>query len=926
MWRVLSRLFDLREGEGRILAQAFATLFLLIAGHTILETARDAMFLSRLPPSRLTIVYAVLAGLSLVVSGWNTSFVRRFGRRNALACTLVVASYGTGVLHLRPPTPTGVFGLYVFSGILGTVVVAQFWLMAAQLFTVAQGRRLFGPIASGGVLGAVVGAGGASLALMYLPVRSLLLASSAIFFVTAVLVTTIPDDEGVSALPSNTSTPQLPPDDDDDDGTIALFRQNPYLVRIAAFIALSTAASLATDYLFKSTAARYVPKEDLGLFFARYYAALSALSLVVQLLLAGRLVRRVGVVGAVTVTPLLLFGGGIGSLLAGGVLAAVLVTKGVDGSLRHSLNRVSTELLWMPLASRVRDRGKAVVDTVLGRVVQAAVALLILALAAYDLATPRVLAGLVAVFSLGWLIVAAGLRRPYLAVFRHALSRGTLDVDASGGELDLTAVEALLEALSSPDESHVLAAITLLEQKKRERLIPGLILYHESEAVLLRALDIFGPSGRKDWMPLAERLLTHPSDRVRIAALRALGRAGSFGALRHAKDDASPAVRAAAAFNLVRTDGDVSPLEDPNIVETLREPGELGRAARLALIEAIRQNPDDRGPPVLLALSQDPRITTEVCDAMAELKDPQFIPFLMARLAQRDGRDAVRRALIAIGEPAFNALAAALENRDADPRIRHHVPRTISRFPTQRAADVLVAQLAFETIGRVRYKVLRGLGRLVLENPVKVDRARIEAELEKTLREYLRTLSLYAPIEVGQREVPRRCEGSGSLVTGLLEDKLRQSLERAFRLLQIAHRDEDLHRVYNALRSKDRRIRANAVEFLDALTLGASARREAGSRELLRIIADDLPASEKVSRGAAYLSSPPRGYEEALGALLLERDETLAGLAAYHALELDVSGLRDKVAEARKARPRSVMESLLKALPSRMEPLEPRRA
>ena len=38
MLRWLAHVFDLRAGEARLAGQAFAVLFLIIAGHTMLET------------------------------------------------------------------------------------------------------------------------------------------------------------------------------------------------------------------------------------------------------------------------------------------------------------------------------------------------------------------------------------------------------------------------------------------------------------------------------------------------------------------------------------------------------------------------------------------------------------------------------------------------------------------------------------------------------------------------------------------------------------------------------------------------------------------------------------------------------------------------------------------------------------------------
>src|SRR5687767_5540195 len=98
----LRRVVDLRAGEHGPALRAMSALFGLIAGHTMLETARDALFLVKLPASRLGLVYAVLAGLSLIAIKVNAAFVQRFGRRNALIFTLMTAAYGTTILYLAP--------------------------------------------------------------------------------------------------------------------------------------------------------------------------------------------------------------------------------------------------------------------------------------------------------------------------------------------------------------------------------------------------------------------------------------------------------------------------------------------------------------------------------------------------------------------------------------------------------------------------------------------------------------------------------------------------------------------------------------------------------------------------------------------------------------------------------------------------------
>jgi hypothetical protein len=355
-----------------------------------------------------------------------------------------------------------------------------------------------------------------------------------------------------------------------------LLRQYPYVARLAALLAVSTSALLVTDYLFKSVAARTFHPDELGGFFATYYAALNGLALLVQLLVSGYLVQRLGVLSAFLVLPVLLLGGSVATILVGGILTVVLVTKAADGGLRHSLHRVTSELLWMPLPDEVRTWSNTFIDTVVVRVAQALTATALLLCASQNWDDPTSLAFGLAALAFVWAALGIGLRRPYLQLFRSALDnrRQTAPV-----ELDLDAVELVVESLSSREPSKVIAAMDLLTSNQRSRLIPALILYHESTDVLVKALDTISRDGRRDWIPLATRLLDHENGDVRVAAMRALGRVGVVDAAEERLYDVRPEVRGHAAF-LVES-GDAS--EDPSAHEAIRQVIELdGSAGRMA--------------------------------------------------------------------------------------------------------------------------------------------------------------------------------------------------------------------------------------------------------------------------------------------------------------------------------------------------------
>ncbi|MDP9000293.1 MAG: hypothetical protein M3O46_09300, partial [Myxococcota bacterium] len=139
------------------------------------------------------------------------------------------------------------------------------------------------------------------------------------------------------------------------------------------------------------------------------------------------------------------------------------------------------------------------------------------------------------------------------------------------------------------------------------------------------------------------------------------------------------------------------------------------------------------------------------------------------------------------------------------------------------------------------------------------------------------------------------------LLAGLLDDKLRQSLERAFRLLKIDYPSEDIHGVQVASLSRDARARANAGEFLDALLTRHDQQRV---RELFRLVCDDLMPAERVGRAAKYLPRrPPRGRQEALVALMEDSDLAVSALAGLYAESIGGRSLDSAIEKARRRRP-----------------------
>jgi HEAT repeat protein len=552
-------------------------------------------------------------------------------------------------------------------------------------------------------------------------------------------------------------------------------------------------------------------------------------------------------------------------------LTTVILLKGVDAALKNSVGRVSNELLWSPVVTSLKAKTKSFVDGVVTRAAQAGAAIGVLVLSMQQADSGTTLTIIAAALAACWLVFGARVRKPYVELFRKALRRGGLERELPV-EIDMTGAETLVESLARPDSEDVIAAMNVLAERGRGRLIPALVLYHDKEDVLLRALELFSQSDRKDWFALAERLVNHGSATVELAAVRALAVAGAHDALERHVDHTRPAVRAATALHLAHARGG-SLESDTRIADLLTTEGDEGHTLRLSLIDAITAHPSETSSATLLGFAKDPHLTSAVTLALSRVGAPDAIPFLIERLAARDDRSAARRALVRLGEPAMQALVARLHDNTTSHHIRLHIPRTLAAFENATAVRELVLVLTSSDAGFVRYKALRGLEQLALRTALPIPFKPIAAELAKNCIEYLRLFTLSLPLRKDPQMLGRT---SSSLVLGLVLDKLHQSFDRITRLVQIAQRTDDIPGVFSALQAQDRHQRARAIEFLD--TLVRSFQQDLQQVGVLRLVIDDLSDEARALR-AAPLVGAVNSTKDVLIRLAEDSDPMLRELA-----------------------------------------------
>jgi hypothetical protein len=453
--------------------------------------------------------------------------------------------------------------------------------------------------------------------------------------------------------------------------------------------------------------------------------------------------------------------------------------------------------------------------------------------------------------------------------------------------VDLVSLETLFGALNSADDHEVVAAMDLLADEGRARLVPALILYHPSQRVVLRALDLFAAEGRVDFLPVAERLSHHADAEIRAAALRARTRVRPEEAqLRAAGSDPSPLVRATAVAGLV-----AGGWEGEEARASLdRQLADGNTETALALARAIAAQPSIAFEEVLLRLADraPEGVLVHVARAMGAVRSPRFLPALLGLLGRGEVRAEARAALVAYGEAGLDFLDRQLGDPALPVELRRNLPRSIALFEAPRAAAVLERHVLEEPSGAVRYRILRGMNRLARPG-VEFDSGRLLKAAAATAEGVLRVVHWRSVLEAGGRERPERATAGHGLLVQLLRDKEEQATERLFRLLALLHRGEDFKGIYRGLRATDPRARASSRELLENLL-------QPPLRQPVLAIVDEGKDEARLGRAGGGLYGPrDLRYEDVIGLILDRGGESLRCVAAHHVGELGLASLRARL-------------------------------
>jgi len=262
-----------------------------------------------------------------------------------------------------------VFVIFVMMGPINIIALLGFWGTVGRIFTLRQGKRLFGMIDTGQIIGIIVSSYAIPVLLSYAVETRDLLYISAVSVVIALLFQFL-----ISGRLSIDDKKTVDVDQESGSGTslVAMFKSR-YIGYMSLFVVLLISVTIFVHFSFLGVARESYPDHtDLAAFFGYFNGTLMVFSVLIKTFVYGRIMKTWGLKLALVASPILLLIFTLVAALIGGVfgLAAsftmffliISVSKLFTKSLQDSIVAPSMKILYQSLDAKIRYSVQARID------------------------------------------------------------------------------------------------------------------------------------------------------------------------------------------------------------------------------------------------------------------------------------------------------------------------------------------------------------------------------------------------------------------------------------------------------------------------------------------------------------------------------------------------------------------------------------
>lgn len=261
------------------------------------------------------------------------------------------------------------FALFVLMGPLNIIAVVGFWGTAGRIFDLRQGKRIFGFIDTGQMVGVIV----SSLSIPFLitlgvQTKDLLYISAFSIFLALVFQIVI-----ASKYPKQL---KFKSSQDAKKGTFINTLKIPYVRTMSLFVVLSMLVAFFVHYLFLSVAdERFNNPEDLAKFFGGLMGTLTFVSVLIKTFVYGPLMKTYGLKISLLISPVVMMIITVGAAAVGSVFGysmeagsftffflLISLSKFFQKAFKDSIEGPVIKIIYQSLPASIRHEVQARVD------------------------------------------------------------------------------------------------------------------------------------------------------------------------------------------------------------------------------------------------------------------------------------------------------------------------------------------------------------------------------------------------------------------------------------------------------------------------------------------------------------------------------------------------------------------------------------
>ncbi|NOY37429.1 MAG: hypothetical protein GXO83_07615 [Chlorobi bacterium] len=683
---------------------------------------------------------------------------------------------------------TWVFVLFVMMGPLNIVAMIGFGGTTSRLFTLREGKRVFGLVDAGQILGIIISSYAIPFILsLNVPTTDLILFSAIsilLAFLTQVFIVRIFDLK-VKQMPVAKEKPARKTRFTD------LFKDR-YTFMMSSFVGFSVIVAFLIHYTFIAvTNAQYPENRELAKFLGYFMGTLTVFTLLFKTLVYGRLTKTYGLkvtllISPVLITILTIAAALIGSLMGYTTASAsftfffliIALTKLFSKALKDSIEVPSFKVLYLSLDERIRYDVQARVDGTVNEVSAVLSGLVMSGLAALSFIRLIHFNYVLLVFVVIWIFVGFRLYTFYQKSLSDALTglKKTVSDDYTGmGTLKQNILSACLNVKPDLFTRFFSSTIPFTEEDSGKWLAESLQHCDSQHQILL--LEFIRNENRIDLLPHLQEWLKHHDPDHTVRSL------------------ADEVIR-----NVQKNSRKYTAL---NPDECLRNPDITEKRTAFRYIAENDQNFSSLHIQTALR-DTDHRILREAISLAGRVKDTDVIPVLVDHLNKPETFIYAFNALINIGTDGLEHLERAFYKTELEVAVQRRIIRAVGKIGGEQAEQYLLNKTG-NHLRPVVLEVIRALKQCGYQ-PDSEARSHFFNLIEDSVRIFAWNLAAESSIH-GENVTPG--------FEKAIRDELNSSLNFIYELLSITYDPQTINHIRQNLEHGSAEAVNFALELLD---------------------------------------------------------------------------------------------------------------